>query len=130
MMMKLKLLGYVGVGVLVLLGIFYLYFKYSQSQIAALTKTVTEQAVAIKGFEDTMKALKEDADRIALDQRALGEKVAEIRTETERQKALLRTRQIRNLGALRPTELEAAINAESEALMKKLEEMTRVRPAQ
>lgn len=119
-----RLLMLAAVAMTVLAGIGYLYYVDSQNKLADLHTQLGAQKVQTEALQQSVGALRSDAETLKKNTEAFNGALNVIREDTQRHEAILQKHDLGKIGGAHPAMLEKRINDGSKRLFDHLEKLS------
>jgi hypothetical protein len=115
---------YMGIAMLVMAGLFGLYFKMSQAKIGELNQEVAVQKAGKESAEANLRIQRAESDKQQQLLQTMATASAEIRKEQEVTIDLFANHDLKTLAERKPGLIEIRVNRATEAVNKELERIT------
>jgi hypothetical protein len=115
--------GYMGVAILILLGTFATYFKYTQGEMATLNQEIAVQTTKAAIAEANNLAMREQVAKQTAALSDLAVEQAEIRKESLRVADIFSKHNLALLASKKPVLIQNRINAGTKAVFDELEQV-------
>lgn len=120
MFSSMKLDAMIAMAFVVMLGIGYWYFNWSQNRIAILAADNAKLTMAVQEQQDTIKSMKEFAEKQAKDLTQLQSNLSESEGEKSRLSEQLSKHDLPTMARKKPELLEKKINDASKKVLKEI----------
>ena len=124
--MKLKIMGIAGVGIIVLCGLFYWYFTWSQDNMIEQAKAIAAQEIAINTLTVTLNSVKNDIKKQYEANSALSRKQNELIKESNELSRILSKHDLEHLANSKPGLVMKIINNGTAKVFKQLEDLSKI----
>ena len=115
---------YMGIAMLVMAGLFGLYFKMSQAKIGELNQLVAVEKAGRESAESNIRVMRAESDKQQQLLQTMASASAEIRKEQEVTIDLFANHDLKTLAERKPGLIEIRVNRATEAVNKELERIT------
>lgn len=115
----------IGTALIVLSGLFYLYYNSSQGKIKILTENVAKMEIVAQTQKETINKMENEMQAQADATKKNQEEVAKIREDTSKLSKLLAKHDLAYLAANKPGLIENRVNTATKQTFKELEEISK-----